>query len=248
MASEMKKKALMMCFLQLMCLLSLSLTPVLSRSLEGGVADRKDYYSPPDPHGRHGHGGSPHGSHGSAGTPCTNPPPTGGGGSSGGASPTAPSYGSGGGNPPSSPVVITPPSTVPVYPTLPTPPSTPMFPVPDSNSPFSCDYWRTHPTAILTLLGYWCPLSQIFGLPNPTLLGSNPTLLEALSNPRSDGISALYRQGTAAYLNSLANRNFFFTSQQVRDALNSALVSDKAAAAQAEVFKRANEGHLVKHH
>ncbi|CAL9114799.1 unnamed protein product [Musa acuminata var. zebrina] len=163
-------------------------------------------------------------------TPCTTPSHGGGGGGG------VPSQGA-----PSSQVTTAPPS-----PTLVPPPGTPIT---DSNpSPFTCDYWRTHPEAILALFGFWCTLGQLLGTPAAYALGRNPSVLEALSNTRADGIGALYREGTASFLNSLVSRSFVFTARQVRDAFNAAVVSNSAAAAQAELFKRANEGHLVKHH
>ncbi|RWW64887.1 hypothetical protein BHE74_00027838 [Ensete ventricosum] len=108
-------------------------------------------------------------------------------------------------------------------------------------------YWRAHPEAILALLGYWCTLGEFFGLPAVSAFGRDPSLLEALSNTRSDGIGALYREGTASLLNSLVHRNFALTTQQVREEFNTAVISEKAAATQAQLFKKANEGHL-KHH
>ncbi|MFS8027994.1 putative protodermal factor 1 [Helianthus anomalus] len=67
---------------------------------------------------------------------------------------------------------------------------------------------------------------------------------EALSNTRTDGIGALYREGAASLLNSMVNKNFPFTTSYVQDSFLAALRSNKAAAAQAEVFKLANEGRL----
>lgn len=72
----------------------------------------------------------------------------------------------------------------------------------------------------------------------------NLNLLDALKNTRTDGLGDLYREGTAAFLNSLVNQKFAFSTPQVRDAFANALVSDQAAATQAQVFKRANEGRL----
>ncbi|CAL9764315.1 unnamed protein product [Musa acuminata subsp. burmannicoides] len=276
MGSEKKMKALVMWFLLIWYVSQQAvITPAMSRSLEGGTADEKNYY-PPDPHG-----GSKRlfrmlyesmeamscmlhqtlvdlrGTD-SNGTPCTTPPSTHDAPPSTRGTPLPPSHGGGGGggghyNPPSTPAITTPLSPpvplappAPAYQVIPTPPATPM--VPDPNTPpFSCDYWRTHPTAIWALLGFWCPLSQIFGMPAASFFGSNPSLVEAMSDARSDGIGALYREGTASFLNSLVDRDFFFTTQQVRDAVNAAAVSDEGAAAQAELFKKANKGHL-KHH
>lgn len=71
------------------------------------------------------------------------------------------------------------------------------------------------------------------------------TVQDALANNRADGIGALYREGTASLLNSMSNNNRFpYTTKQVRDRFISALSSDNAAAAQARLFKLANEGRL----
>lgn len=67
-------------------------------------------------------------------------------------------------------------------------------------------------------------------------------LMEALSNTRTDGLGELCREGTAALLNAMVTKNFPYTTNQVRDSFVAALSSDKAAAAQARLFKLANEG------
>ena len=69
-------------------------------------------------------------------------------------------------------------------------------------------------------------------------------LLQALSNTRSDPIGALYREGTASWLNSMVNHKFPFTTPQVRDHFVAGLSSNKAATKQAHTFKLANEGRL----
>ncbi|KAK1286775.1 Protodermal factor 1 [Acorus calamus] len=104
-------------------------------------------------------------------------------------------------------------------------------------------YWRTHPALIWGIFGYWAPMSGIFGVVCTTAFGQNLNLPQALSNTRMDGIGALYREGTAALLNAMVSRSFPFTTQQVRDAFTSAIVSDHAAAKQAKLFRQANEGH-----
>ena len=107
-------------------------------------------------------------------------------------------------------------------------------------------YWITHPGAIWSLLGYWGTVGGFFGAGSSLAYGKELTLHQALSNTRTDGIGELYREGAAALLNSMATSNFPFSSQQVKDAFTSALVSQKAAATQAETFKLANEGKLKK--
>ncbi|XP_010924678.1 uncharacterized protein [Elaeis guineensis] len=258
---EKKGKTLLMFFLFVGLVSHEAVTPVKCRKLES-FADQKNYYSP-DPHApshpRHSHnapscGTPPHG-----GTPTPTPTPSHG---SGGGYYNPPSGGghynppSGGGyyNPPSAPVVVTPPSSplvpldppTPLTPGISTPPAPPFMPNPNVPPffPGTCDYWRTHPAAIFGLFGYWCNIGQLFGLPATSALGSNLSLPEALANTRSDGFGALLREGTASLLNSMVNQRFPLTTQQVRDAFADASVSNRDAAAQAQVFKKANEGHL----
>ncbi|KAJ9563607.1 hypothetical protein OSB04_008767 [Centaurea solstitialis] len=151
---------------------------------------------------------------------------------------------------PSTTPATTPPSGTP--PTTPrsNPPSidTPSPPV-DANIPFiggTCNFWRQHPELLSNIFTWWRDtIGRVMGfgsfIPG---FGTNMNFLEALSNERTDGYGALYREGTAAYLNSLVNVNFPFTTHHVRDSFVAGLTSNKAAAAQAEVFRLANEGHL----
>ncbi|CAK9160227.1 unnamed protein product [Ilex paraguariensis] len=176
------------------------------------------------------------------GTPSTpgggyyNSPPT-----SGGSTPTAPSIPS-----------ITPPTT-PIYPVTPSSPGTPTIPgisTPsppfDPNSPFTgtCNFWSTNPGLIWGLFGWAGTLGGAFGTPSLPGTGASMSLQEALSNSNTDGLGALYREGTASLLNSMVNRRFPYTTTQVRDSFVRALGSNKAAAAQAHLFKLANEGRL----
>ena len=92
------------------------------------------------------------------------------------------------------------------------------------------------------LLGWWGTLGNSFGVPNVPGIGSNISLKDALSNTRTDGYGELCRQATASLLNSMVDNRFAFSTKQVRDRFIAALGSSKAAAAQASVFKLANEG------
>lgn len=74
--------------------------------------------------------------------------------------------------------------------------------------------------------------------------GSSMSLQQALENTRGDGLGALYREGTASLLNSMADQRFPFTAKQVRERFIAGLSSNKAAAAQAQLFKLANEGRI----
>ncbi|XP_018823968.1 protodermal factor 1 [Juglans regia] len=243
---------------------------VLIHAKSAGIEDQKNYYSDPNappgvPHGSspphvnppsHGPGGTPHGS-----PPHGNPPPHGSGGGSYYPPPSTPSGGdcgtppstpgsdggsyhyppSAGGTPPT-PVIVSPPSgsTTPT-PRTPTPPF-----LPDPNTPFTgtCNYWRSHPGVVWGLLGWWGTLGSAFGVPSVPGFGAHLSLQQALSNTRNDGLGALYREGTASLLNSMVNNRFPYTTKEVRQNFVSALGSNKAAAAQAQLFKLANEGRL----
>lgn len=108
----------------------------------------------------------------------------------------------------------------------------------------NCSYWRTHPTLIWGILGWWGSVGNAFGVASVPALGANMNLLQALSNTRPDGLGELYREGTASLLNSMVSRRFTYTTDQVRNSFVTALSSDKSASAQAQLFKLANEGRL----
>ena len=94
------------------------------------------------------------------------------------------------------------------------------------------------------MLGWWGTLGSAFGVTSIPGFGAAMSLPQALSNTRTDGLGALYREGTASMLNSMVNNKFPFSTKQVRDSFVAALASNSAAAAQARLFKLANEGHL----
>ncbi|XP_062009012.1 protodermal factor 1 [Rosa rugosa] len=169
--------------------------------------------------------------------------------------PSTPTYGTppSGGSPP---IIVTPPTPVTVSPPIPfigTPPIDPGTPgvptppyLPDPNSPpFTCTYWRNHPTVIWGLVGWFGTLGHAFGLTSlPGFGSSTMNLQQALSNTRADGLGELYREGTASLLNSMVDNRFHFTTKQVRDGFVRALGSNKAATNQARLFRLANEGKL----
>ncbi|XVF16822.1 hypothetical protein REPUB_Repub10bG0065100 [Reevesia pubescens] len=169
-------------------------------------------------------------------------PPTSGGGSPpsyGGGSP--PSYG--GGSPPT-PVTYSPPTTPIIDPGTPSVPTPPFSPAPTPPFGGPCDFWRSHPALIWGVLGWWGTVGSAFGVTSIPGLGATMSLPQALSNTRTDGLGALYREGTASLLNSMVNNRFPFSTKQVRESFVAALGSNRAAAAQAHLFKLANEGHL----
>ncbi|EYU31571.1 hypothetical protein MIMGU_mgv1a013646mg [Erythranthe guttata] len=146
----------------------------------------------------------------------------------------------------------TPTPTTPIHTPTPsvTPPITPGITIPsppfafDPNSPpFNCTYWKNHPTIVWGLVGWWGTVGNAFGVTGTIPgFGAHLNPLEALTNTRTDGFGELCRQGTAALLNCLAHTKFPLTAAQVRSSFVAALGSDKAAAAQAQIFKLANEG------
>ncbi|KAK9076319.1 hypothetical protein SSX86_004653 [Deinandra increscens subsp. villosa] len=166
-------------------------------------------------------------------------PPAGGGGTP--SSPPTYHYTppAGGGGTPSLPPIVLPPTTpgIPLVPSPPFDPNSPPSPIGGT-----CDYWRNHPAVIWGLFGWWgTTIGSAFGVTSLPATGSHLNLVQALSNTRTDGIGALYREGTASLLNSIVNKNFPYSTSHVKDSFAAAIGSNKAAAAQARVFKLANE-------
>ncbi|KAL3848697.1 hypothetical protein ACJIZ3_010579 [Penstemon smallii] len=144
------------------------------------------------------------------------------------------------------PVIVTPPTT-PIDPGTPTIPGitipSPPFAFDPNSPPFTCTYWRNHPTLIWGLFGLWgTTVGSAFGVTSLPGIGASADLLHALSNTRTDGLGELYREGTAALLNSMVHRGFPYTTSQVRDSFVASMGSNKAASTQARLFKLANEG------
>lgn len=215
------------------------------------------YYPTPSPTPPSGGGGGGHyhptpkptptpPSHGGGGCACPSPPPTRGGSGGGGGyyppTPTTPVVVT----PPSTPLVPSPPYVTPVTPIVPSPPLipvTPPTPFDPNTPPFPCTYWGTHPTLIFGVLGWWATVGGLFGVTTlPGLNAADYSLQQILTSPRKDGYGSLYREGTASLLNSMATKNFIFSTKQVKDSFLNSLSSDKLAATQARLFKLANEG------
>ncbi|WOG99969.1 hypothetical protein DCAR_0519325 [Daucus carota subsp. sativus] len=152
--------------------------------------------------------------------------------------PSTPTYGS-------PPTTESPPSIAPETPSTPSTGSPPTIDPKCYNLKY-CSYWSTHPTLIWGLFGFYgTTLAGAFGLPGGgTGFGPQLNLVQALSNTRNDGYGALYREGAASLLNSMAIKRFPFTTNQVRNSFISSLGSNLAAAEQARKFQMANEGQL----
>jgi len=105
----------------------------------------------------------------------------------------------------------------------------------------TCDYWKSHPDAIISCIGSLGSILGSFGDVCSAFFGSKlQTLQDALCNTRTDCYGDLLREGAAAYLNSVASQKYAYTTQQVKDCIAVALTSEAAAAAQAAMFKKAN--------
>ncbi|KAF0933961.1 hypothetical protein E2562_021024 [Oryza meyeriana var. granulata] len=105
-------------------------------------------------------------------------------------------------------------------------------------------YWKSHPDVIIAAIGSLGDIGKTFGAACSLIVGKKlDNLHDALSNTRTDGTGALLREGAAAYLNSIVNKKFPFTTQQVKDFIVVAMTSDGAASSQAEIFKKANDYH-----
>ncbi|KAJ8532219.1 hypothetical protein K7X08_012142 [Anisodus acutangulus] len=253
MGKQRSKQSFLILWAAFAALLSQNLViPVMSSA---SFEEQKNYYTPdphigtpstgsstPPSHATPSHGSSSHGSKPPAN--CGNPPK---GGHHHNPTPAPPSGGHSGGyypTPPSTPTPSTP--SAPIPPTTPIidpgTPSTPGTPTP--SPPFTCDYWRTHPGLIWGLFGWWGTVGGAFGVASAPGLGSNMNLLQALANQHTDGFGQLYREGTASLLNSMVSKRFTYSTTQVKNNFAAALSSDNAAAAQAQLFKLANEGRL----
>ncbi|KAK3446228.1 protodermal factor 1 [Eucalyptus grandis] len=184
-------------------------------------------------------------------TPTTTSPPSGG---------YYPSPTSGGDSPPTT-VTSTPPATpidpgTPSFPSITAPPfgfptappfGFPPFGFPPIINPFirPYNYYLSNPGVIIGLVGFVMPMGPAFRVTTPVPgFPAAQNLIQALGNTSADGLGALYREGTAALLNSIASNRFPFTTAQVRQSFVSALSSNEAASAQARLFKLANEGRL----
>ncbi|KAG2612242.1 hypothetical protein PVAP13_4KG265100 [Panicum virgatum] len=105
----------------------------------------------------------------------------------------------------------------------------------------TCDYWKSHPDAIISCIGSLGSILGSFGDVCSAFFGSKlQTLQDALCNTRTDCYGDLLREGAAAYLNSVASQKYAYTTQQVKDCIAVALTSEATAAAQAAMFKKAN--------
>ncbi|KQK18030.1 protodermal factor 1 [Brachypodium distachyon] len=108
----------------------------------------------------------------------------------------------------------------------------------------TCDYWKSHPDKIISCVGSLGSIVGSFGDVCSSFYGTKiQTLKDALCSTRTDCYGDLLREGAAAYINSIAAKkaHFAYTTHQVKDCIALALTSEVAAAAQAALFKKANQ-------
>lgn len=85
-------------------------------------------------------------------------------------------------------------------------------------------------------------MSKIFGWRASERYRSDMTLLEATSKKEEDNaFHRLLKQGTASLLNSYARKGFPYSAWEIKTLVIQALVSEEAAARQAQGFSVANE-------
>lgn len=85
-------------------------------------------------------------------------------------------------------------------------------------------------------------VSKIFGWRASERYRSDMTLLEATSKKEEDNaFHRLLKQGTASLLNSYARKGFPYSAWEIKTLVIQALVSEEAAARQAQGFSVANE-------
>ncbi|KAM6565139.1 hypothetical protein CsatB_025137 [Cannabis sativa] len=103
-------------------------------------------------------------------------------------------------------------------------------------------YWGSRREAWPKMVPQTSTVSKVFGSRARERFRSDLTLIEAtVRNDRGDSYRGLLKQATAALLNSYSRKGFPYTSWAVKTLLIKALVSDDAAALQAQHFYIANE-------
>jgi len=107
-----------------------------------------------------------------------------------------------------------------------------------------CRFWSSGAEPWPNIAPQDAAVSKVFGSRSVERYGPRLTLLEATMRTDDIGGSAfvkLVKQGSAALLNAYTRRGFPFDSWEVKALLLEALVSEEAAAVQAERFELANQ-------
>lgn len=83
---------------------------------------------------------------------------------------------------------------------------------------------------IIAVVGSLGNIGKTFSAASNLIIGKKlENLHDALWNTRTDGVGALLHEGAAQYLNSIVNKKFPFTTQQVEDCIVVAVTFDGAA-------------------
>ncbi|VVA25990.1 PREDICTED: protodermal factor [Prunus dulcis] len=103
-------------------------------------------------------------------------------------------------------------------------------------------YWGSRREAWPRMVPQTSTVSKVFGSRAYERYRSDLTLLEAtVRNDEENVYPRLLKQASAALLNSYARKGFPYSAWEVKTLVIQALVSDKAAALQAQRFSVANE-------
>ncbi|GAB4830526.1 hypothetical protein Ancab_020237 [Ancistrocladus abbreviatus] len=103
-------------------------------------------------------------------------------------------------------------------------------------------YWSSRREAWPRMAPQGSTVSNVFGSRTMERYRSDLTLLEATSRNDDDenAFIRLLKESTAALLNSYARKGFPFAAWEVKTLLIQGLISEQAAAHQAQVFMKAN--------
>jgi hypothetical protein len=108
-----------------------------------------------------------------------------------------------------------------------------------------CRFWSSGAEQWPNIIPQEAAVSKVFGSRSIDRYGPRLTVLEATTRTDDNGSSSafakLVKQGSAALLNAYARKGFPLDSWEVKALLLEALVSEDAAAAQADRFEQANE-------
>ncbi|PON62628.1 pollen Ole e I family allergen protein [Parasponia andersonii] len=104
-------------------------------------------------------------------------------------------------------------------------------------------YWSSRKEAWPKMVPQTSTVSKVFGSRARERFRSDLTLLEATArSDRGDAFRGLLKQASASLLNSYARKGFPYAPWAVKTLVIKALVSEEAAALQAQHFYIANEG------
>lgn len=102
-------------------------------------------------------------------------------------------------------------------------------------------YWSSRRDSWPKMVPHWSTVSNVFGSRAFERYRVDLTLLEAASGGGENVFARLVKESTAALINSYARKGYPYAAWEVKTLLIQAMVSESAAAAQAQKFLEANE-------